>query len=240
MKRNTFNIQTTKNEIIMILIGINYVGTKFMLSNCYHNILSMRNLILSNINVKQQNIYVLTDGISKAIYPSYMNILTTLNKILLMIKLNPNINYTIFFHYSGHGGELISGNTEKSIISADLKPITDEYLNNVFLSQLSNNVKLIATVDCCFNNTVFDTCIMNKLTMAKICLISFHIPDSQDYNVQTSGLITDAIIQSIIKNKNATLSQLSNMCNEYLNKYLVQSPLLISTDDDLLNQSFFS
>jgi hypothetical protein len=237
-KASDNTITIVKTEVLMILIGINYIGTKFMLPTCYHNILSMRNIILSNINVKQQNIFILTDAISKAVYPSYVNILTTLNKIILMIKSNPDTNYLIYFHYSGHGGELMTDNNN-SIISADLKPITDQDLNSVFLSHLPQNVKLIASIDCCFNNSVFELCILNNLTRAKICLISSHTPNSTNYDIVNSGLITNSLINTLQKNKNCNMIELSDKSNEYLSQYLEQLPILIATNEELLNETFF-
>jgi hypothetical protein len=242
-----------KTETFLILIGINYIGTKYMLSSCYNNVIGMRNVILSNINIKHKNIFLLTDYSNKAIFPSYINILSIFNRLVHLTKTNPDTDYLVYFHYCGHGSDVINQNDNKQetdaeaeatvklngILTGDLRIITDEILNTNFLSRLQSNVKLIVITDSCFKNPIFYSSIVNSTTKAKLCLLTSINDNVDEYDINNSCLLSMSIINSLIKKKDCTFTELADLSDSYLSEHLSQEFILAFTDDDLLNSKFF-
>lgn len=68
----------------------------------------------------------------------------------------------LFFHYSGHGGQLpdTSGDEptgmDDCIYSGDLTPITDDNLRKVLVDTLPAGAKLVVILDCCHSGTGMD------------------------------------------------------------------------------------
>jgi hypothetical protein len=138
--------------------------------------------------------------------------------------------------------ESIPENTQQfnGILTADLRILTEELFNTNFLSRLQSNVKLFVITDSCFTNSIFYSGITNSITKAKICLLTSVITtESDDYDINNSGLISTSIINSLIKKKDCTFIELAQLSHNYLSEHLSQQFILISTDDELLNSKFF-
>ena len=136
-----------------LLVGINYIGTRYALNGCINDVNSMKDKI-SNTGFKDINI--LTDLTPKK--PTRENILNDFKNLLI----NSEAGDLLLFFYSGHGSNNVDRNNDEPdgqdelIISSDLKRIIDDELKNIIQTNLKKNVTLFAMFDCCFSGTIFD------------------------------------------------------------------------------------
>uniref|UniRef100_A0A6C0ER60 Peptidase C14 caspase domain-containing protein n=1 Tax=viral metagenome TaxID=1070528 RepID=A0A6C0ER60_9ZZZZ len=146
------NITNTKN-LKGLVIGINYLGSKYELSGCITDASNVSNF-LSNNGFLQ--IKVLTDN--TLIKPTRVNILNEFTNLLS----TANAGDVIFFSYSGHGSYKIDTNNDELtrydqlIVPSDFNFIVDDELKNIIKNNLKPNVTLIALFDSCFSGSVLD------------------------------------------------------------------------------------
>lgn len=136
-----------------LLIGINYIGTNYVLRGCHNDVDNIKLLLISR-GLDEDNITVLKE-------PKRLDIL----RAFVQFVMNTEKGDSLYFHYSGHGMQLDSSNLNQTsesdgkdelIIAADLKPIRDNEINRYLLGCLPNNVNLFAVFDCCHSGTMLD------------------------------------------------------------------------------------
>ena len=136
-----------------LLIGINYIGSKYELNGCINDMDSLKNkLKLLGFN----NIKTLTDD---------NNYKPTKNNMLLEIKNlleSANDNDILFIAYSGHGSNTIdkSGDEQdgldEMIIPCDFDPISDDMFKDYISKYIKKNVTLYGLFDCCNSGSILD------------------------------------------------------------------------------------
>ena len=135
-----------------LLIGINYENTSAQLSGCINDV----SMIGDYIKQKGFIVTLLTDKTEKK--PTKNNIIKELETFLS----NSLENDILYFHYSGHGSNIIDKNGEEldgkdeTIVSKDLQNITDDELISIIRNKLPKNRTLIAVFDSCHSGTVLD------------------------------------------------------------------------------------
>jgi hypothetical protein len=136
-----------------LLIGINYIGTQYVLGGCIADI----NDIKTRINGEGfQNINVLSDYTT--VKPTKNNILNALKDLLK----SANAGDFLFFAYSGHGSYKADNNNDETtgydqlICPLDFNMIVDDELKSIIQSNLKQGVTLFAMFDSCFSGTVLD------------------------------------------------------------------------------------
>jgi metacaspase-1 len=133
-----------------LLIGINYIGTRYELRGCHNDVDNIRNLLIKN-GTKEENIIVLKEA-------TRLDILRTFIRFVMMSKSDD----VLYLHYSGHGiskydasKDELDGHDEL-IFTADLKEISDEELNRYLVDSLPPDTKLFTVFDCCHSGTILD------------------------------------------------------------------------------------
>lgn len=154
-----------------LLIGINYPGTRCALKGCVNDATRMRDYLRS-CGFDDKRIRVLRDDgkgrrasnsrlYESAALPTRSNIIEGLRWLVSSAKRGD----CLFFHYSGHGGQVRdqSGDEadgyDETIIPCDHKcagQITDDELFKILVKDLPEGCKLTAVIDCCHSGTGLD------------------------------------------------------------------------------------
>lgn len=156
-----------------LLIGINYVGQSSELSGCVNDIIDMRKLCTS---LAYEEVCILYDGSLPKGYKLDLadkrikNTKPTRENIIIAIHWlvnNAKKGDILFFHYSGHGGQLraLVPNSEKTGRDDTLLPvdyeqageIRDDELYALLITPLQNiGASLRIVLDCCYSGTGID------------------------------------------------------------------------------------
>jgi len=215
-------ITTNKNKKAL-LVGINYIGTRYALNGCISDVNSIKDKI-SNAGFKDINI--LTDLSTKK--PTRENILNDFKNLLI----NSQAGDLLLFLYSGHGTNATDRNNDETdgldemLFCSDFQRILDDELKTIIQTNLKENVTLFALFDCCFSGTILDlkyqyldslnydnyTENSKQLeTKGNVIMIS-GCNDNQTsadavFNSIPNGAMTWSLLQSLEQNKNKTPSE---------------------------------
>ncbi|KNZ62290.1 hypothetical protein VP01_128g2 [Puccinia sorghi] len=87
-----------------LCIGINYVGLTGELRGCHNDALNMQKFLIERYNYKQEDMVVLLDtpGANPRQVPTRANIISAMQWLVS----NAQPNDSLFFHFSGHGGQV--------------------------------------------------------------------------------------------------------------------------------------
>ena len=150
-----------------LLVGINYVGLKSRLRGCCNDAKTMRHVLLQqNFVDDPEHMVVMIDEndediMSSSPLPTKENI----RKGLQWLLQGATEGDILFFHFSGHGGQLVdssgfeSDGLNETILPVDFKThgqITDDEIWDTLVFPLPEGVKLIAVMDCCHSGTGLD------------------------------------------------------------------------------------
>ena len=135
-----------------LLIGINYRNSKHKLRGCINYVNNIEKVLINNIKFNSRNITKLTEN-----HATTQNIL---NHIKSLVK-NAKKGDVLYFHYSGHGSQVLNLNPETDYEPDGrdeiLCPIDlnwkDRVIKDDDFKKLTANVpmgvKLTVTLDCC-------------------------------------------------------------------------------------------
>ncbi|KAI5950633.1 casA [Candida margitis] len=149
-----------------LLVGINYIGTQNQLRGCINDVNNVERFLLSH-GFSEDNIVKLTDDqrTQRAI-PTRQNILDAVQWLVKDAKPNDSL----FFHYSGHGGQTEDqpdqyGNYDEDdgydevIYPLDFQTngfIIDDLLHDMMIKTLPPGCRLTALFDSCHSGSVLD------------------------------------------------------------------------------------
>jgi len=144
-----------------LLIGINYFQTKNELKGCINDVTTVKAFIMKNgFEDSPPHMTVLTDD-SPTTKPTRNNILTA----MMWLVHDNQPGDTLFFHYSGHGGQVedLNGDEDdgfdETIMPVDFRTsgqIIDDDMHTLLVKPLQQGVKLIAVFDSCHSGTSLD------------------------------------------------------------------------------------
>ncbi|QPG73014.1 hypothetical protein FOA43_000318 [Brettanomyces nanus] len=144
-----------------LLIGINYIGTGNQLRGCINDANNMRRFLLTN-GYPSENIVMLTDD-----QKDFMSIPTRQNIIRAMQWLvkDARPGDSLFFHYSGHGGQEddLDGDEadgkDDCIYPVDFKQcgsLIDDIMHDIMVRPLPAGCRLTAIFDSCHSGSALD------------------------------------------------------------------------------------
>jgi len=206
-----------------LLVGINYIGTQYLLNGCINDVMNLKNTLETKYNYNSTNITILTDLTN--IKPNKKNILDAFTNMLR----NAISGDYLVFQYSGHGSYIFdqSGDEkdgrDETIVPLDLQQITDDEFRNIITTNLKPGVRLFGLFDSCHSGTVLDLrynyldsenfdnlTINNKIpdTVGQVIMISgcLDIQTSADAGfiiggkVNYQGAMTNAFLSSLVPN----------------------------------------
>ncbi|SCZ92236.1 BZ3500_MvSof-1268-A1-R1_Chr5-2g07727 [Microbotryum saponariae] len=144
-------------------IGINYTGTSSALRGCINDSDNMIKFICERYHYKREDVVQLTDrpGSSNMEIPTRANILRAMQ--WLVSDAQPNDS--LFFHYSGHGGQAkdLDGDEDdgydETIYPVDFKnagQIIDDEMHAIMVARLPQGCRLTAIFDSCHSGSALD------------------------------------------------------------------------------------
>jgi len=143
-----------------VLVGCNYIGSRMALKGAIPDAKNMFNFLTTYHHFSSQNIMMLTDD-NKNNMPTKSNIVKACQWLVSGAKPGD----TLFFMFSGHGGQTrdLDGDEadglDELIYPCDYQRsgrILDDELHNVLVSKIIDGVRLIGLMDCCHSGTGMD------------------------------------------------------------------------------------
>lgn len=144
-----------------VLIGINYKNTSSELRGCINDVNNVKSLLISQYKLKESDIIMLTDDTLNNL-PTYDNIIKIID---WMVSESNKSKCDLYFHYSGHGTQIIDENNEEidgldeGLVPLDYEKkgiITDDIINDRLIKRLSKNTKMTIVMDCCHSGSICD------------------------------------------------------------------------------------
>jgi hypothetical protein len=229
-----------------LLIGCNYRGTDNELIGCINDVSNIQKMLKTSYGFT--NPCVITDDTAKL--PTRENILNAFKSLLMAGQSGD----TLFFLFSGHGGNTIDKNSEELdgldevIYPLDLNYIVDDELKALIQTHLKKDVTLFALFDSCHSGTMMDLKYQhlnsdksnnntennkNLETLGNVIMISGCM-DSQKsadapINLSHQGAMTWSFLDAIKSNPNITWNDLVlNMRSTLSKSFFSQTPQLSS------------
>lgn len=145
-----------------LLIGINYFGQKGTLRGCINDVKNMSAYLNNHFGYKREDMVILTDD-----QQNPMSIPTKANMLRAMHWLvrDARPNDSLFFHYSGHGGQTpdLDGDEDDGydevIYPVDFRQaghIVDDEMHRIMVQPLAPGVRLTCIFDSCHSGSALD------------------------------------------------------------------------------------
>uniref|UniRef100_L2G8Y4 Metacaspase n=1 Tax=Colletotrichum fructicola (strain Nara gc5) TaxID=1213859 RepID=L2G8Y4_COLFN len=140
-----------------LLIGINYFGQRGQLRGCINDVKNMSAYLVERFGYKREDMVLLTDD--------QQNPMSQPTKQNLWLVKDARPNDSLFFHYSGHGGQTkdLDGDEDDGydevIYPVDFRQtghITDDEMHRIMVQPLQAGVRLTAIFDSCHSGTALD------------------------------------------------------------------------------------
>lgn len=145
-----------------LLIGINYFGQRGQLRGCINDVRNMSAYLAENFGYKREDMVLLTDDQQNPLsQPTKQNLLRAMHWLVKDARPNDSL----FFHYSGHGGQTkdLDGDEDDGydevIYPVDFRQtghITDDEMHRIMVMPLVPGVRLTAIFDSCHSGTALD------------------------------------------------------------------------------------
>lgn len=145
-----------------LLIGINYFGQKAELRGCINDVRNVSAYLTQSFGYSTEDMVILTDDSQDPMgQPTKSNILRAMN--WLVRESQPNDS--LFFHYSGHGGQTTDADGDEEdgndevIYPVDFQQsghIVDDEMHAIMVTPLQAGVRLTAIFDSCHSGSALD------------------------------------------------------------------------------------
>ncbi|KAG6916975.1 Ca(2+)-dependent cysteine protease [Tephrocybe rancida] len=145
-----------------LCIGINYQGQPNELRGCINDAKHVRDFLISKWGYRAGDIVLLSDDSTNPRQrPTRQNVLDAMRWLVRGAKAHDSL----FFHYSGHGGQTkdLNGDEldgfDEVIYPMDFKKaghIIDDEMHDIMVKPLPSGCRLTALFDCCHSGTVLD------------------------------------------------------------------------------------
>ncbi|KAF8914273.1 caspase domain-containing protein [Gymnopilus junonius] len=145
-----------------LCVGINYFGSGQELKGCINDVHNMKNFLMSEYGYKSEDIVTLTDDATNPrMKPTRENILQAMQWLVRGAQPNDSL----FFHYSGHGGQTkdLDGDEgdgyDEVIYPLDFESnghIVDDLMHDIMVKPLPAGCRLTAIYDSCHSGTALD------------------------------------------------------------------------------------
>ncbi|PGH07803.1 metacaspase-1 [Blastomyces parvus] len=145
-----------------LLIGINYFGQRGQLRGCINDVKNMSTYLNQNFGYAREDMVILTDDQQNPMsQPTKANILRAMHWLVKDARPNDSL----FFHYSGHGGQTkdLDGDeddgNDEVIYPVDFRSaghIVDDEMHRIMVKSLLPGVRLTAIFDSCHSGSALD------------------------------------------------------------------------------------
>ncbi|KAF1839625.1 hypothetical protein BDW02DRAFT_486395 [Decorospora gaudefroyi] len=145
-----------------LLIGINYFGQRGQLRGCINDVKNMSTYLNEFFGYKREDMVTLTDDQQNPMsQPTKANILRAMHWLVKDARPNDSL----FFHYSGHGGQTKDYDGDEDdgydevIYPVDFRTagyIVDDEMHRIMVAPLQPGVRLTAIFDSCHSGSALD------------------------------------------------------------------------------------
>lgn len=145
-----------------LVVGINYIGSRNELRGCINDAQNIWNFLTSRYGYRPEDIVMLSDDQrNMASIPTKANMLRAMHWLVKDARPNDSL----FFHYSGHGGQTKDLDGDEAdgmddvIYPVDFEMaghIVDDDMHDIMVKALPPGVRLTALFDSCHSGTVLD------------------------------------------------------------------------------------
>ncbi|KAI9654320.1 MAG: Ca(2+)-dependent cysteine protease [Trizodia sp. TS-e1964] len=145
-----------------LMIGINYFGQRGQLRGCINDVKNMSTYLNEHFGYKREDMVILTDDQQNPMsQPTKQNILRAMHWLVKDARPNDSL----FFHYSGHGGQTedLDGDEDDGydevIYPVDFRTaghIVDDEMHRIMVQSLVPGVRLTAIFDSCHSGSALD------------------------------------------------------------------------------------
>ncbi|KAN0138941.1 Caspase domain containing protein [Lactarius tabidus] len=145
-----------------LCVGINYLGQQAELRGCINDARNIERFLCERFGYKREDIVVLTDDQRD---PRSIPTKTNILKAMQWLVMGAQPNDSLFFHYSGHGGQTkdLDGDEadgyDEVIYPADFKKaghIVDDEMHDILVKPLPPGCRLTAIFDSCHSGSALD------------------------------------------------------------------------------------
>ncbi|CCC68261.1 hypothetical protein NCAS_0B01770 [Naumovozyma castellii] len=160
--QHSFSYSQCTGKRKALLIGINYIGSQNALRGCINDAHNIFNFLSTRYGYSTDDIVILTDDQTDMVrVPTRANII----RAMQWLVRDAQPNDSLFFHYSGHGGQVkdLDGDEEDGmddvIYPVDFQsagPLIDDDMHDIMVKPLREGVRLTALFDSCHSGTVLD------------------------------------------------------------------------------------
>ncbi|ODQ64054.1 hypothetical protein NADFUDRAFT_67409 [Nadsonia fulvescens var. elongata DSM 6958] len=162
MRDNMNSFGNTQGRRKALLIGINYTGSANALRGCINDVQNISNFLKQCYGYSPDDMVILTDDqANPRSQPTKANILSAMQWLVA----NARPNDSLFFHFSGHGGQTkdYDGDEDdgydETIYPVDFRTagqIVDDQMHDIMVRSLPPGCRLTALFDSCHSGTVLD------------------------------------------------------------------------------------
>ncbi|KAG1729665.1 caspase domain-containing protein [Suillus paluster] len=162
MQQPFFQYSQCNGKKKALCIGINYTGQQGELRGCINDANSMKRFLMVQFGYKEEDMVILTDDArDPRQVPTQQNILRAME----WLARDARPNDSLFFHYSGHGGQTkdLDGDEEDGfdevIYPVDFKQnghIVDDLMHQIMVKPLPAGCRLTAIFDSCHSGSALD------------------------------------------------------------------------------------
>ncbi|KAF2857788.1 peptidase C14 [Piedraia hortae CBS 480.64] len=145
-----------------LIVGINYFGQSAELKGCINDARNISAFLSQHFNYKMEDMVILTDDQQNPMsHPTRANIIRAMQWLVKDARQNDSL----FFHYSGHGGQTkdLDGDEDDGydevIYPVDFKRaghIVDDEMHAILVQSLQPGVRLTAIFDSCHSGSALD------------------------------------------------------------------------------------
>ncbi|OJJ89609.1 caspase family protein [Aspergillus glaucus CBS 516.65] len=145
-----------------LLIGINYFGQKGQLRGCINDVKNVSTYLNQSFGYAREDMVILTDDQQNPMsQPTKVNILRAMHWLVKDAQPNDSL----FFHYSGHGGQTPDEDGDEDdgydevIYPVDFRVaghIVDDEMHRIMVNSLQPGVRLTAIFDSCHSGSALD------------------------------------------------------------------------------------
>lgn len=157
-----FQLSNCQGKRKALLVGINYIGTNNALRGCINDVRNMQNFLIQKGGYRSEDMVILTDDAQNIMsIPTRNNILRAMEWLVQGAAPGDSL----FFHYSGHGGEEkdLDGDEvdgmDECIYPVDFQQsgsIIDDIMHDIMVKRLPAGCRLTAIFDSCHSGTALD------------------------------------------------------------------------------------
>ncbi|KAK9371007.1 caspase domain-containing protein [Lipomyces kononenkoae] len=145
-----------------LLVGINYIGQRNQLKGCINDVNTIAAFLVERYGYKYDDMVILTDDqINPRSIPTRANMISAMQWLVR----NAQPHDSLFFHYSGHGGQTpdLDGDEEDGfdevVYPVDYQMaghLVDDDMHDIMVRPLQPGVRLTAIFDSCHSGTALD------------------------------------------------------------------------------------